>query len=82
MDINLPADQEALVGHLVASGQFRSADEVVSESIRLLASRQKLKDQVRLGIEQADRGEMVDHDTVFAQLRSLVAAQSGASSGR
>lgn len=78
MTINLPADQEAFVGQLVASGQFRSADEVISESIRLLVSREKLKDQVQMGIDEADRGETVDHDTVFAQLRSLaISGQMG-----
>jgi Arc/MetJ-type ribon-helix-helix transcriptional regulator len=71
MNINLPADQEDLIAQLVRSGQFGSVDEVISESLRLLVS---LRDQVSLGIEQADRGAIHDHDTVFMQLRSRVAA--------
>lgn len=75
MTINLPADQEAFIGHLVALGQFGSADEAISESVRLLASREHLKEQVRIGIEQANGGEVIDHDSLFAQLRTMVTAQ-------
>ncbi|WP_164102576.1 ribbon-helix-helix domain-containing protein [Candidatus Laterigemmans baculatus] len=74
MEIHLPPDQRAIVEHLVASGRFRSADEALAEGVRLLASAEKLREEVEVGIQQADRGELVDHDTVFARLRTLADA--------
>ncbi|MCR9295460.1 MAG: CopG family transcriptional regulator [bacterium] len=74
MEIHLPPDQLAVVENLVASGRFTSIDEALAEGIRLLASSEKLREKVQEGIRQADRGEMVDHDTVFDRLRGLVAS--------
>lgn len=74
VEIHLPPDQLAVVENLVASGRFTSIDEALAEGIRLLASSEKLREKVQEGIRQADRGEMVDHDTVFDRLRGLVAS--------
>jgi hypothetical protein len=41
----------------------------MSEAVRLLISREQLKQKVQVGIEQADHGMLLDHDTVFGQLR-------------
>jgi antitoxin ParD1/3/4 len=71
MNIELPAEQQAFIESLVESGRFSSVDEAVSEGIRLLASKERLKQEVQIGIQQADRGDVVDHDTVFAQLRTM-----------
>ncbi len=74
MMIDLPADQVAFIGRLVASGRFSSANAVIQESLRLLVSRERLKKQLQMGIEQADRNEVIDHDTVFAQLKAPAGA--------
>jgi hypothetical protein len=34
-----------------------------------------LKQKIQVGIEQADRGLLTGHDTVFGQLRMMAAAQ-------
>jgi antitoxin ParD1/3/4 len=82
MNINLPPDQQAFVENLVESGRFASADDVIGECVRLLASREQLREQVNVGVEQADRGELIDHDTVFANLRTRAAEIQQASSGQ
>lgn len=74
MHIELPAEQRAMVEGLVASGRFNSLNEAIGEAIELLVSREELKQTVQLGIEQADRGEIINHDTVFGQLRIMAAA--------
>ena len=71
MNLDLPAEQQALIESLVESGRFSSVDEAISEGIRLLLSQERLKQEVQIGIQEADRGEVVDHDTVFAQLRTM-----------
>lgn len=73
MDIQIPQDQRAFVESLIAAGKFSSAQEVVSRGIQLIASQEKLREEIQLGIHQAERGELVDHDTVFSELRALAA---------
>ncbi len=80
MNVELPSDLQALAESLVASGRFSSVGEVLVEGVRLLASQERLRQQVEIGIEQADRGEVADHDTVFGHLRSIVASAQDARS--
>lgn len=82
MNVELPNDLQAFAEGLVASGRFSSVDEVLSEGVRLLASQERLRQEVRLGIEQADRGEFVDHDTVFAHLRMIASSGQDSESSR
>ena len=71
MNVSLPPEQFAVVQQLIASGRFATAEDAVAEGIRLLASNERLRAQIQAGSEQADRGEIADHDTVFARLRAL-----------
>lgn len=82
MNIELSRDLQTLAESLVASGRFSSVDEVLSEGVRMLASHERLRQEVEIGIEQADRGEVVEHDTVFGHLRSLVSAAQDSKSVR
>jgi putative addiction module CopG family antidote len=76
MDIQLPPDQQSAIENLIASGRFESAQEAVSEGVRLLVGNEKLRQAVQIGIDQADAGDLHDHDTVFAQLKSMAADPS------
>ena len=80
MDVQIPQDQQAIVEGLVAAGRFSSVQEAISEGIRLLASSEKLRLEIQVGIDEADRGELHDHDTVFAQLKAM-ATDAQASNG-
>ncbi len=73
MNVQIPQEQQAIVEELVAAGRFSSVQEAISEGIRLLASNEKLRLEIQVGIDQADRGELFDHDTVFAQLKTMAA---------
>ena len=76
MNLELPADQQAFLNELVTQRRYASSEEAVSDAIGLLMSRERLRQQIDLGIAEADRGEVTDHDTVFAQLRKMaVSAQ-------
>ena len=82
MNINLPPDQQAFIENLVQSGRFASADDVIGECVRLLVSREQLREQVNIGIKQADRGDLIDHDTVFTHLRTRAAELQEANRGQ
>lgn len=71
MNIDLPAEQQAFIQDLVAAGRFSSQSEAICQAVALLISREQLKQKVQIGIEQADRGLLIDHDTVFGQLRMM-----------
>jgi len=78
MDIQLPQDQKSAIEAMVTNGRFDSVQEAVNEGLRLLVSNEKLREAIQVGIDQADRGELHDHDTVFAQLKAMAAeATSG-----
>jgi len=73
MDIQLPQDQKSAIEAMVTNGRFDSVQEAVNEGLRLLVSNEKLREAIQVGIDQADRGELHDHDTVFAQLKAMAA---------
>ena len=77
MEVHLPADQQTIIESLVASGRFKSVDDAISEGVRLLASTEKLRVKVQEGIKQADRGDVMDHDTVFARLKAMAVDAQG-----
>jgi antitoxin ParD1/3/4 len=69
----------------VESGLYLSASEVVREALRLLEERdmlqalkhEELRREIQIGIDQADRGELLDGAEVFEKLRTKVRAKSG-----
>lgn len=85
MNISLTSDLEKLIQAKVESGQYLSASEVVSEALYLLKERdqiremrlEELRKEVQIGIDQADRGELLDGPEVFEKLRDKVRDQSG-----
>jgi len=61
----------------VESGLYNSVSEVIREALRLLDERdylqkrrlEALRKDIAAGIEQADRGDLIDAKTVFDALR-------------
>ena len=66
MNVSLTPKLEEVVAEKVASGRYASASEVVREALRLLSERDQLnqlRQEVRLGIEQLDRGRSGPFDS-------------------
>ncbi len=80
MSITLPPQLEKLIQEKIKSGAYHSPDEVILESLRLLDERDRklaaLRADIQVGIDQAERGEVVDGDTVFTELRAKYATPS------
>lgn len=78
MNISLTPKLEEIVQEKLATGLYNSASEVVREALRLLEEKdrwrkirlEELRREVLVGIEQADRGELVDGGEAFRRLRA------------
>ena len=78
MNVTLSTEAESIVLAKVRSGDYRSESEVVQVALRLLEERDRLRDAaleelrvaVRIGIVQADRGELLDGPTFFDAILS------------
>ncbi len=87
MNVSLTPELEKLVHSKVESGLYLSASEVVREALRLLEEKDKiqamrleeLRREIRIGIEQADRGEVapLDIDATLARVRERRKAPGG-----
>jgi len=80
MEIQVPEEHLSIIESLVASGRFSSTEEAVLEGIRLLAGNARLRRDIQIGIDQAEQGNVHDHDTVFDQLKAM-AIEAQASHG-
>jgi putative addiction module CopG family antidote len=81
MQITVVAEDEAMISDRVNSGAYRSPTELVQEALRLLRERdarmERLRGDIAIGIEQADRGALVPLNTeaTIASGRRLLAPQ-------
>lgn len=76
MNISLTRELEEFISTHVQSGRYQSASEVVRQGLRLLQEQEttreaqlaRLRNQIQIGLEQADRGELLDGEAVFEEL--------------
>lgn len=81
MNVSLTPELEQFVQSRVESGRYQTASEVIREGLRLLEEREQVRElalkelraKIRRGVEQADRGELLDGDAVFESIRQLSA---------
>jgi antitoxin ParD1/3/4 len=74
-----------LIRELIASGRYDSTAEIVLEGLALVrereiarkAQQEWLKAEIQKGIDEADRGELIPADEVFASLRAEITAKAG-----
>jgi len=77
MTIRLTPELEALIQKDVERGRYQSADEFVAQAVQMLheqeqwlaENRADVVAKIEHGFAQAERGELVDGDEAFQQLR-------------
>ena len=77
MTVTLTAEQEKFITERIKSGYYRSADDVVAQSLGMLrvqeefirANVAELREKIASGLEQIRRGETVDGKTAIQNLR-------------
>src|SRR5712692_7790287 len=80
VNISLTPELDAFLQSRVKSGRYQTTSEVVREALRLLQRQEKerdeafkqLKAKLERGSAQAERGELLDGDEVFEELRELI----------
>ena len=80
VNISLTRELDAFLRSRVRSGRYQTTSEVVREALRLLERQereregalQELKAKLKRGAAQAKRGELIDGDEVFEELRELI----------
>ncbi len=81
MSTSLPHDLQHFVQQEVASGKYRSEEDVVCEGLRLLRERegrlQALREDIEPALEQLDRGEggPLDAESIKTRGRKRLAAK-------
>lgn len=68
MHVELPGDVGDFVKNLVMQGRFDSEAAAVVEGIRLLMSREKLCKEIQQAVDQIDRGEWQNEESLFKDL--------------
>lgn len=76
MDITLKPEQAEFLRSQLASGRYRTSDEVIDEALKLLEQREQrleeLRQKVAIGTEQIQNGQVTDGETVFANLQEKI----------
>lgn len=80
INVTLPSELEAFIDERVASGRFATVGDAVREGLRLLEAREherdellaELRQEIEIGIAQADKGQLKDGRAIFEELRRKV----------
>lgn len=80
VNISITPELDAFLQSRVQSGRYQTTSEVVREALRLLERHEherdetflQLKAKLQRGADEADRGELVDGDQVFDDLREMI----------
>lgn len=80
VNVSLTPELDAFLQSRVKSGRYQTTSEVVREALRLLERQEQERDgalrQLRTklgkGADEAERGELLDGERVFEELREMI----------
>ena len=80
VNISITPELDAFLQSRVATGRYQTTSEVVREALRLLEHKENeraeefraLKARLRRGAAQAGRGDLIDGEAVFDEMRSML----------
>lgn len=68
MSIELSAENDRYLQQVVQQGVYPSLAQAMNEAVELLKRRDQLRREIQIGIDEADRGELLDGEEVFRRL--------------
>ncbi len=74
MAIGLSPDSMEYIRVAVAQGHYQSEQQAMDEAVSLLKRRDKMLADIRAGVEQADRGELIPGEQAFDELDEWIDA--------
>ena len=79
----IPSEFNEFIGDALASGRYRSQEEIVVSALRLLREREEKQEALRrdleIGITELDRGERLSAEEVARELSEHAAEKKGIS---
>ena len=80
VNVSITPELDAFLQARVKSGRYQTTSEVVREALRLLERHelerdhafQQLKAKLEQGAAEAERGELLDGDEVFEELKDMI----------
>ncbi|MEL6162811.1 MAG: type II toxin-antitoxin system ParD family antitoxin [Cyanobacteria bacterium J06628_3] len=80
MNISFTPELKQFIQSQVASGKYASTEEVIVVGIKLVEEREylyqgrfkELQQEIMIGVEASERGEVIDGETVFHQLEQQI----------
>lgn len=69
MNITLNPQAETFAQQLLQLGHYHSIDDLVNDAICLMSH---LKAEIQMGIEQADRGDLIDAEYVIESINKKI----------
>jgi antitoxin ParD1/3/4 len=86
MNIILKPEQEQFIQEEIKNGRYETAEQVISEALKLLEEYNRQRDKIRLeelrqkiavGTEQIKNGRVTDGEEVFARLQEKLRRDFG-----
>jgi antitoxin ParD1/3/4 len=68
MHVDISPENEQYLQQLVVAGFYASQSQAMDVAIELLKRREHLQRELQRGIDEADRGELLDGEEVFGRL--------------
>jgi antitoxin ParD1/3/4 len=76
MNIELKSEQEQFIRSQIESGEYQTADDVISEAFKLLAARankiEELRQKIAVGTAEIVNGQITDGELVFERLQAKI----------
>jgi antitoxin ParD1/3/4 len=76
VNIELKSEQEQFIRSQIESGEYQTADDVISEAFKLLAARanriEQLRQKIAVGTTEIANGQVTDGEVVFERLQAKI----------
>jgi antitoxin ParD1/3/4 len=76
VNIELKSEQEQFIRSQIESGEYQTADDVISEAFKLLAARahkiDELRKKIAVGTAEIANGQITDGELVFERLQAKI----------
>jgi antitoxin ParD1/3/4 len=73
MALEITPELESVVQGIYAGGQYANEAEVLAAALHLLQQRDQLRRDLQLGVDELNRGDRLEAEEVFAELRQQAA---------